>query len=65
MSINDCNGREDKACPKCNGPVEWWFFDSDCRGNPPSKGARCLLCNSKLNFILIDFINGKVKIIEE
>jgi hypothetical protein len=31
-------------CPNCGGIVEYWFFDSDCRGNEASGGIKCKAC---------------------
>jgi hypothetical protein len=33
------------GCPHCEGDLEWWDFDGDCRGSPPFKGSKCSMCN--------------------
>ncbi len=37
-------GTYDIPCPTCGGPVEWWYFGPDCRGNPGSSGINCTKC---------------------
>lgn len=48
MSASDRWGGYKTPCPNCGGTVEYWYFGSDCRGNPGSSGIQCMEC--KRNF---------------
>lgn len=48
MSALDTWGTLEAACPSCKaGDVEYFYFDSDCRGNSASAGATCKSCSWK------------------
>jgi len=48
MPLSDRWGTHQTPCPKCNQEkVEYWFFDSDCRGNEASGGIQCKGCGKK------------------
>jgi hypothetical protein len=44
MSVSDSWGNYETPCPTCQGVVEYWFFDADCRGNDSSGGIACKSC---------------------
>lgn len=44
----DNSGTYSTPCPTCGGTVEWWWYSSDCRGNPGGSGIHCTKC--KRNF---------------
>lgn len=44
MGAGDRWGKYKTPCPKCRGVVEYWSFDSDCRGNDASGGIQCKKC---------------------
>ena len=47
MSKLDRWGSHETPCPDCGGEVEYWYFDCDCRGNPPSSGIACKKCGRR------------------
>lgn len=52
MSASDFWGTLKACCPSCKaGDVRYFFFDSDCRGNPPSAGVKCQSCPYELDHI--------------
>ena len=49
MAIEDVSGIWKGACPWCGSDVSYWYYGSDCRGNPPSGGA---ICEKRCGFLL-------------
>jgi len=47
MSALDAWGTIESSCPSCGGNVEYFYFSSDCRGNPSSQGFECKSCKDK------------------
>lgn len=47
MSISDKWEDYETPCPECGGVVHYWYFDCDCRGNPPSSGIQCKKCGKE------------------
>lgn len=47
MSALDRSGTYKTPCPKCNGKVSYFFYDGDCRYNPPTYDIHCKKCGKK------------------
>jgi len=47
MSALDDKGVLKNGCPECKADLKWWYFSSDCRGNPSISGCECKKCNYK------------------
>ena len=49
--VMDSWGKYKTKCPNCGGKVEWWNFDSDCRGNFASSGINCIgVCKREFTY---------------
>ena len=38
------SGAYKTPCPNCEGEVKYFWYDSDCRGNPGGGGIQCKQC---------------------
>jgi hypothetical protein len=50
MSASDKWGNYKTPCPDCGGVVEYWSFDSDCRGNSGGSGIQCKQCSRSFTY---------------
>ncbi|MFY9457668.1 MAG: hypothetical protein WAP23_01940 [Candidatus Spechtbacterales bacterium] len=42
--MGSSSGTYTTPCPNCDGEVGYFWYDSDCRGNPAGGGIQCKKC---------------------